>query len=155
MVIFLRFIVAGVAGIILAVGTLTTIAASAQENMSERIVCSGVSNPAGVAVDNRCNIYTVDKKTGSVFCISPSTNPVLLGTVPGIPTSLAVNSARTIFIGTENGQIFLLTLDGTLAKAYRCHSAPTGLDVDRDGGLIVAMRTGEIITIRRSDFTLE
>lgn len=146
-----RLIVLGIGGLLIVTTALASAAVQAQERQGN-VVCRGVQHPAGLTMDNRCNMYTADRKSGHVFCIPPSENAILLGTVPGTPTSVAVDRLRNVFVGTETGHIFLVALDGSVVEAYRCTSTPVGLDVDRDGGLLVATRDGEIVKVKRSDF---
>ena len=127
------------------------IAATAAQGQAGRNLFSGTSNPAGLAMDSRCNIYTVDKKTGHVFCIPPDSVPVLLASVEGAPTTLAVDRFCNVFVGTQGGQIFIVEQNGNVTEAYKCRSRPVGLSIDRDGALVIATEKGNIIRINRRD----
>lgn len=106
----------------------------------------------GLAVDSRCNLYTASKHTGYVFCIPPSSSPVLIGKVSGTPTAVAVDRLRTVFVSTEGGRIFCISLDGDVREVCRISARPIGLAIDRDGGLVLATDDGELITVGRDSF---
>lgn len=146
-----RILVIGVAGIMILITGLIAVAAQAEGN-SNTILWSGLPTPADMVIDSRRNVYTADKKTGYVFCMPPGDDPILLAQVPGTPTTLAVDRLRNVFVGTEDGLIYLVGLDGSVEETYRCESIPIGLDVDRDGGLIIATQKGTIVKVNRSSF---
>lgn len=116
------------------------------------VVCSGLPCTVGLTMDLRGNLYTADAKTGYVFCIPPVSDPVLLARVPGIPTALAVDRQRNVFVTTEGGTVYLVALDGSVTATHRCDSRPVGITVDRDGGLVIATEEGMIVKVRRERF---
>ncbi|QJB55114.1 hypothetical protein [Pseudodesulfovibrio sp. zrk46] len=117
-----------------------------------RILGQGLPNTVGLAQDHRGLLYTANKVTGDVFCLPPESDPVLLARVPGVPTSVAVDRLRNVFVGTEAGSVFVVSLDGSVREVYHCCGAPVGLDIDRDGGLLIAMEDGVIVRVDRKDF---
>lgn len=132
--------------------SLAATLATAQER--EAMLCSGLNETIGLALDSRGNLYTAEKTTGNVYCLPPGDEPVFYARVPGTPTSIAVDRLRNVFVGTKAGPIFLISLDGSVVETYRCASSPMGLDIDRDGDLIVATLKGDVIRVARSDFSL-
>jgi len=146
-----RLVVASIATALLMITALVAVAAQAQGAVGH-VLDSGISNPVGLAMDNRCNVYTADSSTGNVFRLTPDGDPILLATVPGIPTALAVDKLRNVFVGTTEGTIYLVSLDGTVTATYRCDFRPMGLEIDRDGGLVVATEEGTIVKVNRATF---
>lgn len=140
-----------VGGMICMMGTLAGASAVAGER-GGRVLYRSVPSDVGLALDNRGSMYTADSRTGHVFCLPPKSSPVLLAKVPGRPTVLTVDRLRNVFVGTENGTVYLVSLDGSVDEAYRCASRPVGMEVDRDGGLIIAMEKGGIVRVARASF---
>jgi len=150
---FSRLAIAGVITILIMITGLVTVAAQAQ-GKTEHVLTSGIPNPTGLAMDNRCNFYTADRNTGYVFCIPPDSDPILLAKVPDTPTAVAVDRLRNVFVGTEGGSVYLVSLDGDVVEAYRCNARPMGLEIDRDGGLVIATDEGEIVKVERKAFRI-
>lgn len=146
-----RLAIAGIITALVMVTAMMTATAQAQ-GKNEHAIVLRIPAMVGLAVDNRCNLYTASRHTGYVFCIPPLSEPILLAKVPGTPTSIAVDRLCNVFIGTEEGSVFLISQDGTVAEAYRCGERPMGLEIDRDGGLFIATRDGKIIKVKRKDF---
>lgn len=110
------------------------------------------SSTVGLALDKRGNLYTADSRNGHVYCVPPGSQPVLLAKVEGRPTALAVDRLRNVFVGTDQGVVFLVSLDGTVQEVYRCCASPVGLEIDRDGGLVLVMETGDVVKVDRTQF---
>jgi len=104
-----------------------------------------------IAIDTRCNLYTACRGTGHVFCIPPNSEAILLGRIPESPTVLTVDSLRNVFVGSENGGIYLITQDGNLNEICRIDKKPIGLELDRDGTLLIGTSHGRIIRVTRSE----
>lgn len=135
-----------------AIGEIAPITAEASERQS--IICTGLTQTIGLAMDSRGNLYTANRETGRVFCLPPDSNPILYAQVTGTPLSIAVDKLRNVYVGTEEGNIFLIELDGTVCNIYQCHARPVGLDIDRDGDLVIATASGDIFRVARTAFTL-
>lgn len=116
------------------------------------VVCAHISCSAGLALDSRGNLYTADSQSGHVFCVPPASSPILLAKVPGTPVVLTVDRLRTVFVGTADGAVYLVELDGTVREACRISAQPVGLVVDRDGGLLIATDDGAIVKVSRASF---
>lgn len=130
---------------------LPTTAAHAQQQ--EAVLHSGLLDSIGLVMDHRGYLYTAERSTGSIFCIAPGDTPILYAQVPYTPTALAVDKLRNVFVGTEGGTIFLISLDGSVSEVYRCQTRPMGLDIDRDGNLVIATIDGNIIRVARRDLS--
>lgn len=143
-----------VVAIVLVVGTLAGASVTATdlgERQGNRVVTSGFPETVGLALDSRGNMYTADSRTGYVFVVPPTSSPVLLAKVPGHPAVLAVDRLRNVFVGTEAGAVYMVALDGSIQEAYRCDARLVGLDIDRDGGLVIAMEGGVIMRVERGE----
>lgn len=127
--------------------TLAAVPETAQAG--ELLRRAGAKDTVGLVLDRRGNLYSASRRTGDVFCLPPSSSPVLLARVTGTPTCLAVDRVRTVYVGTESGVIFAVTPDGSVTEACRIGSAARGVAVDRDGGLRVATDDGVVVTVRR------
>lgn len=153
---FSRSVLIGVLGLlILVVASFAGATVAAKDRPFDpngRVVSSGSVGNVGLALDTRGNLYTADSQTGHVYCVPPQSSAVLLAKVPGTPTVLTVDKLRNVFVGTESGEVFLVSLDGLVAEVYRCAARPVGLSVDRDGGLVVATEDGVIRKVERVDF---
>ncbi len=128
---------------------LAAMSATAQER--EAILCSGLQDTIDLVMDNRGTLYTADRSTGSIFCHPPGDDPILFAQVPDAPTSLAVDKKRNVFVGTQNGTIFRISLDGSVSEIHRCQASPVGIVIDRDGDLIIATLGGDIIRVKHTD----
>lgn len=106
----------------------------------------------GLVMDGRGYAYTASRQTGDVFCLPPASEPVLLARLEGTPSVLAADRLRNVFVGTEEGTIYCVSLDGSVTEAYRCSACPVGMAVDRDGGLVVALEGGSIVRVQRRQF---
>nr|WP_321512751.1 hypothetical protein [uncultured Pseudodesulfovibrio sp.] len=115
------------------------------------IICPNSAEPIGLVMDSRSNVYTACGMTGQIFCLPPGGDPVSYAEVEGTLTALAVDSRRILYIGTESGQIHAITLDGSVHEVHRCTSRIIGLSADRDGGLIIAMGNGTVVTVEREE----
>ncbi|WP_319471898.1 hypothetical protein [uncultured Pseudodesulfovibrio sp.] len=104
-----------------------------------------------IAIDTRCNLYTACRESGHVFCIPPNSEAILLGKISETPAVLTVDALRNVFVGTENGGIYLITQDGDLHEVCRIDRKPIGLEMDRDGTLLVGTSHGRIIRVTRSE----
>jgi len=142
--------IAGLTGIIVLAG-LAVVPASVAESRSPVLRCV-MKEPVGLVVDNRANAYTADRETGRIYCLPADGAPLHFATVDGRPTTLAVDRHRTLYVGTASGLIHAVRQDGIVRVAYRCRDHVAGLDVDRDGGLLIATQEGMIIKVARSDF---
>lgn len=144
--------VVSVCGLVLA-GALTEAFASEGLHVGStgRVLCQGMPCTVGLVLDSRGNLYAADRETGCVFCLPPSSHPVLLAKVPGRPSVLAVDRRRTVFVGVESGAIFAVGLDGDVREVWRIAGTFTGLAVDRDGGLVVGTADGRIIKVPRKE----
>ncbi len=103
-----------------------------------------------IAIDTRCNLYTACRETGHVFCIPPNSEPSCWKNTES-PTVLTVDSLRNVFVGSENGGIYLITQDGNLNEICRIDKKPIGLELDRDGTLLIGTSHGRIIRVTRSE----
>lgn len=126
---------------------LASSTATARDNESD-LICTGIQNSIGLAVDSHQGLYTADRVSGSIFLLRRGEPVVLIARIPGTPTALTVDTVRTIFVATEAGTVFRVSLDGTVNEAYRCPVRPVGLGCDRDGALIVVDEDG---TVRKID----
>jgi len=138
----------GLAIMVSAVSGLGVAAVDAREK-DERSTKVLLPNAVGVALDKRGNLYTADGKSGYVYCVPPDSQPVLLAKVEGKPTALTVDRLRNVFVGTEAGSVFMVSLDGSVSEVFNCCGSPVGLEIDRDGGLIVVMETGVVLRVDR------
>jgi hypothetical protein len=111
-----------------------------------------VPGAVGLAVDSHSTLYTASRETGCVFCIPPSSEPIMIATVPGTPTAIAVDRLRTVFVGTKDAMVYRVSLDGTVSHGYRLDSTPVGLGLDRDGMILAATESGALIRLDRSVF---
>lgn len=145
-----RLVVFGLAGAIVLAGMIVASAAPAESRMP--VLRSVMKEPVGLVVDNRANAYTADRATGRVFCLAANSEPVHFATVEGQPTALAVDNRRTVFVGTTSGQVHAVSRDGVVKMAYQCDAPIAGLDVDRDGGLLIATQRGAVIKVDRAIF---
>ncbi|MCJ2164572.1 MULTISPECIES: hypothetical protein [unclassified Pseudodesulfovibrio] len=141
---------------LLAFITLTTLSAGPATSFAEQggessVVISGLPDATGLVMDNRGNAYMVGKCCGQVLIVPPGGTPMEYARIEGTPTVLAVNRLRTVFVGTESGAIHAILPDGTVSRVHACGSPVTGLSLDRDGNLFIAMGNGSIIRIARSD----
>lgn len=145
-----RLNVFGIAGLMVLMAGL---AVASAEPSGERGAgtMSGVTAPVGLAMDFWANAYTVDKTTGKVFCLPAGSEPVHYATVEGIPTTIAVDRQRTLFVGTASGHVLAVRRDGTVTEACRCRGPVAGLAVDRDGGLLIATTKGTVIRVDRKE----
>jgi len=136
---------------------LTSLAGASATAQSQggNVLCSGLPCTVGLTIDKRGNLYTAEPSTGHVFCIPPDTSPILLAKVTGRPTAVAVDRLRNVFVGTESGVIYLVTLDGSVSKAHTLGCSPVSIVIDRDGGLIIATNDGQIVTVKRSDLVIQ
>ncbi len=148
-----RIIVASL--VISMLATAGIAATSATANEREAQLHSVPPGSVGLVMDGRRNLYTANRNTGQVYCMPPGQAPILYGRVPGIPTSIAMDNQQNLFIGTSGGVVFRISEDGTMTETYRSETHPVGLNVDRDGGLIIATKTGKIIKVARSEFNWE
>jgi hypothetical protein len=147
----LRLTFLSVAGILLLTTSLMA-AASQAKKATKDLASLEIPAMVNLAMDSRQNLYTASRTTGNVFCIPPDSNPIKLAKILGTPTSVTVDKLRNVFVGTEEGVIFIISLDGTVSEAYHCKSSPIGLEMDRDGGLIIATKDGKIIKVNRKAF---
>ena len=97
---FSRLAIVSITATILLITALVPVATQAQ-GKNEQTISLSMSAMVGLAADSRRNLYTASRTTGYVFCIPPSSKPILLAKVPGTPTSIAVDRLRTVFVGTE------------------------------------------------------
>lgn len=129
---------------------LTVSSAQSGVNRKATVLPTGVE-PIGLTMDFWANAYTVDRSTGKVFCLPAGSEPVHYATLDAAPTSLAVDSHRTLFVGTTSGDIMAVRRDGKVTLACRCSGPVVGLAVDRDGGLLIATAGGGVHKVRRSE----
>ncbi|MGL1861694.1 MAG: hypothetical protein OCC46_04125 [Pseudodesulfovibrio sp.] len=151
-----RLAVVGICIALVATTALAAMNVSAQSAQpgQEHVLCSGLPGTVGLAMDKRGNLYTAERQTGHIFCVPPTSDPILLAKVPGTPTALTVDKLRNVFVSTMEGTVYLVALDGTVETAYQCQSKLVGLNIDRDGGLVIATEEGQIIKVKRKDLLL-
>ena len=118
------------------------------------VICADLPGTAGLALDNRGYAYTVDCAAGKVLCVPPDGEPVVYARITA-PTALAVDELRTLFVGTAAGDIYAVTLDGSVSRVHRCPTRVSGLSLDRDGNLLIATTGGAILRLAREDFRFE
>lgn len=106
----------------------------------------------GLVMDGRGCLYTVTQDEGLLLCIPPSSSPVVLGRIPGRTVALAVDRRRQVFIVTDQGDIYRLSVDGRLGVVSSLHNHPMGIVTDRDGSLLIATRESGIIKIPENEF---
>ena len=140
----------GLVARVLVLVALTLVIMSAQAGA--QAVLPGVPGTVGLTQDSRGNLYAANADTGEIYCIPPTASPVFLARVPDIPTSLAVGRLRTIFVGTESGAVYSVTLAGVVTEVCRVKTPVAGVVVDRDGNLMVSTEDGDIVRVAWRDF---
>lgn len=146
---FFRFMLAVFILTGLAVSSLA-VAGFDREAQAEGVgISEGIVSPVGLVLDRRGNLYAASRETGDVYCMAMSSSPVLLGRVPGRPTSLALSYVREVFVGTESGVVYGVHTDGLVEPVCKVGSQVSGLAVDRDGNLLIATDDGVIVTVGR------
>ena len=149
-----RLCVLGLAGLLIILAGIAVAYAQPVKNTTG-FTCPNRAEPVGLVMDNRSNVYTACGLTGQVFCLPPGGEPIPYAQIKDTPTVLAVDNKRTLYIGTESGRIHAVALDGSVREAYQCDDRIIGLSVNRDGGLIIAMGNGSVITVERKELTWE
>ena len=76
-------------------------------------------------------------------------------TISGVPTALAVNHRRTLFIGTKAGHVLAVDRSGAITEICHRPKSVAGLTIDRDGSLLIATGGEAIIRINRSELMPE
>ncbi|WP_207263085.1 hypothetical protein [Desulfovibrio sp. Huiquan2017] len=115
-----------------------------------RAIGSGLPGTTGLVMDGRGYAYTVDRRAGIILCVPPDDDPLVYARVDG-PTTLAVDRLGTLFVGTVSGDIFAVTPDGAVSRVFRCGSQVSGLNLDRDGNLLVVTDKGAFLRLPRAD----
>lgn len=139
-------------GFLVSLALLTGSAIASAEGREPGVICEDLPGTIGLVMDSRGNAYTVSRATGQVLCVPPGEEPMVYARVDDTPTVLAVDSLRTVFVGTESGGVYAVMLDGSVSRVHTCDSRVSGLDIDRDGSLIVVTGRGAIIKVEREDF---
>ena len=114
-----------------------------------------LAGTTGLVMDSRGYAYTADSGTGCILCLTPDGERIVHARVDDVPTALAVDTLRTLFVGTNSGRIYAVLLDGSVSLVHTCPGRVTGLDVDRDGSLLAATMDGAVIRVPREAFVWE
>ncbi|QGY38807.1 hypothetical protein GM415_01190 [Pseudodesulfovibrio cashew] len=119
------------------------------------VLCRVMPTAVGLVLDKRGNLYTADRDTGCVYCLTPSSGTVLLARVPGEPRVLAVDRLRTVYVGTGEGAVYAVSLAGEVGEVCRFGTGVVGMVVDRDGGLAVVLANGAVMRVDRERFRMQ
>nr|WP_321255884.1 hypothetical protein [uncultured Pseudodesulfovibrio sp.] len=149
-----RLCVLGLASLLIILAGITVAYAQPVKKTTD-FACPNRAEPVGLVMDNRSNVYTACGQTGQIFCLPSGGESIMYAQVKDTPTVLAVDNKQTLYVGTDSGRIHAVLRDGNVREAYRCEGRVVGLSVDRDGGLIIAMENGAVISVKRKELTLK
>ncbi|BDQ38836.1 hypothetical protein SYK_31960 [Pseudodesulfovibrio nedwellii] len=147
-----RLCVLGLTGLLIMLAGITVAYAQPVKKTTD-FACPNRAKPVGLVMDNRSNVYTACGQTGQIFCLPSGGEPIMYAQVEDTPTVLAVDSKQTLYVGTASGRVLAVTRNGSVREAYRCDGRIIGLSVDRDGGLVIGMGNGSVITVERKELT--
>jgi len=108
------------------------------------------SSHCALAQDKQGIVYMASEKKGTIECLWDDGSRTVFTSGLNSPCCLAFNSQRTLYVGTQSGELWSISPTGT-QKLLRKDLPPiTGILVDRDRTIILATPQGTLLRISPS-----